>query len=275
MNSRVRLGISGWLLVGLASACSVYGEDLLDSGGLGGSSGGSTPSGGSGSGGGSGGVASGGGSGGGDATGGLGGGGSDVLELIDDLEDGNVLIKASHGRTGNWDIASDGVGTQTPSPFSVAAGSGAPPSDIAAYTEGSGLGTWASLNVSMRSGGQAYDASAYKGLTFQAKVGAASSQTIRVRVVSGDTDPRGGVCKDPGETPTPPQSEFCYDHFFQEVDLTEDWETYRVLFEDFGQSDTGMAFDSINLETVYQIEFYFDQPDDIELWVDDLYFIED
>ncbi len=252
--------------------CSVYDDGLLDLGGggtpgdSGGSGGSITPTGGAPSGGG-------GATGGASPTGGL-GGQATTLELIDDLEDGNVLIKASHGRTGNWDIANDGTGTQTPSPFSISAGTGAPPSDKGAYTAGSGFSTWASLNVSMRSGGLAYDASAYSGLSFRAKVGSGSSSTIRVRVVTGDTDPRGGICKDPSDVPTPDPSEFCYDHFFAEIDLTESWATYEVFFTDFGQSDTGMSFPSIDLAHVYQLEFYFDQPDTIELWVDDLSFIE-
>ncbi|HSC87709.1 MAG TPA: hypothetical protein VLC09_10585 [Polyangiaceae bacterium] len=250
----------------LALGCSVYDDSLLDDGDEpDGSSGGGTGTGGQGLGGdGSGG---GGGTGGGQGTGGLGGASNETYQLIDDMEDGNVQVRFIDGRTGGWDVAHDSAsaGTQVPAQgfSSFDADSGAPDSNYAAHTQGTDL-AWASLNVSMKTAAAEYDASAFQGLRFRAKASAASVKTVLVRVVTADTDPAGGVCG--GANPA------CFDHFSTEVQLTTDWATHSIYFEDFAQQSP--VYESVNLAKMYYFQFYFSSPAEFELWVDDIEFIE-
>ncbi len=256
----------GVSVLACAIGCSVYNADLFDAG-SGASGGGSNGGSAGGNEGGSGGTTPNAGGTGGtpSSSGGLGGGAGTQLELIDDMEDGNSTIRLIKKRNGHWDVANSGSGgAQEPaSGFTVLEpDSGAPDSDYAAHTAGGGF-AWATLNVSMKNGVVAYDASAYRGLSFRAKVGTDSVNTVRVRVVTGDTDPAGGICGNPNPV--------CYDHFTTEVVLDTDWSTQEVFFDDFSQDVE--IYDAVNLETVYYFQFYFEGSADFEIWIDDLSFI--
>jgi hypothetical protein len=227
-------------------------------------------------------------------TGGSGGTVATNLDLIDNLEDGDGLIRvvATPRRDGIWDSGNDGTATgkQTPPPSSAAgAGMFKPtallPADApyagdkyAAYSKASGFTSYAFMNVSMRSWATydttypKYDASGYKGLTFLAKAGTGSSLGMRLRFISGDTDPRGAKCKLSTDVPTPPANELCYNHYYAQVTLSNDWATYTVSFaDDFLQPV--MTSSPIDLTELYGFEFYFGASDDYEIWVDDLSFI--
>lgn len=279
-----------WLIL-LASACNVYNADLLaeatsnDSGG--GTSSGGTGSGGAPHSGGLGGAAPSGGdageTGGNSADGGSGGQlpTEPTYELIDDMEDNEPSILPTRGRNGRWNTYNDGTpeGVQIPAPdfttmTSVSADAPHAASDYGAYTSGEGFtGFGAVLNVTMRSfpvyeDTPPYDATAYTGLSFWAKVGEDKSTTIRVRLVTTDTDPRGGVC-----SPTGDVSEICFDHFLTQRSLTTTWQRYDVYFDDFGQTATGKPFAAPNLEGLYTIEFVASGSGPFEFWIDDLSFI--
>lgn len=210
------------------------------------------------------------------------------LDLIDNLEDGDGLIRivATPRRDGIWDSGNDGTsgGVQTPLPGMfkpvalLAADAPYAGDKYAAYSKATGFASYAFMNVSMRSWATydttypKYDASGYKGLTFLAKAGAGSSLGVHVRFISGDTDPRGGKCKLSTDMPAPPQSELCYNHFFAPVTLSNSWATYTLSFTDdfFQPLATSMTID---LTELYGFEFYFGSGDNYEIWVDDLSFI--
>ncbi len=218
-------------------------------------------------------------------------GGASNLDLIDDLEDGDDLIRRvnSPKRDGIWDSGNDGTsgGMQTPTPGNFKGtllGADAPYAGdmYAAYSKATGYAQYAFMNVSMRSWPTydttypKYDASAYKGIQFLAKVGSGSSRGVHVRFISGDTDPRGGKCKLPTDTPTPAQSELCYNHYYAAVTLTNSWATYTLSFaDDFVQGGDGMVDPTIDLKEMYGLEFYFGAGDDYEIWVDDLAFVKE
>lgn len=304
--SGLLFGINFGTLVLCAPACSIYTQELLQgatgaagntsgtgansSGGQKSSAGGDN-SGGSGadsstggatvSTGGTGGESNTGGSntGGNPGTGGL--GGAPSYEPIDDMEDNEPTILPRDGRNGRWNVYNDGsAGTQTPSPdFSTMHElmDSAPELDssYSAYTSGGGFSTWgAVLNVSMRSWPTyeetpPYDATAYSGMAFYAKVGADSTSSIRVRLVTTDTDPRGGNCLESGDT-----SELCFDHFAHSVTLSTDWQFVELSFDDFVQSGSGKQFSKPALDGLYSLEFVVSAGTDFELWVDDPFFIE-
>jgi hypothetical protein len=248
--------------------------------GGGGAAGGGGASGGgsaSGSGGGSGG-------GGGGASGSAGAaGGATNLDLIDDLEDGNAAIRgiAQPARNGVWDTSNDmspgGVQSPAPTMFApVALGADVPYAQdrFAAYTKGSGFTAYgAFMNVTMRSWpiyaqAPTYNASGYIGLSFWAKVGPASTRTLRVRFVSADTDDRGGRCSKTG-----PVGQLCYNHFYLDLPLTTSWQRSEIRFANFVQTNTGKIYPAIDLAEMYGLEFYFLSGATFELWVDDLSFI--
>ena len=212
-----------------------------------------------------------------------------TLDLIDDLEDADKLIRVTNSpkRDGIWDTSNDGSvgGIQTPAPTlfkPTALGTDAPyPGDkYAAYMKGSGfVGYGAFMNVSMRLFGDyqltpQYDASAYQGLSFWAKVGSASAANLRVRFISGDTDPRGGKCKSPTSTFTPNHDQLCFNHYSSDVTLDRTWKLYQLDFaRDFAQGADGMLFSSIDLQGMYGLEFFFAPGETFELWIDDLSFV--
>ena len=213
------------------------------------------------------------------------GGGATVVnpDTIDDLEDNDktTLVFNNPRRDGIWDTGQrDATGQQVPEQFmflpkALSAAEAPYANDkYAAYTKGNGFTTsGAYMNVSMRSWADyantpQYDASKYTGLSFLAKVGASSTKAMRVRFISGDTDPRGKKCKTVGM-----QSELCYNHYFSVVTLSNTWQKYELSFaDDFAQGGDGMTNDAINLKGMYGLEFYFNPSNDFELWLDDLTF---
>jgi hypothetical protein len=221
-------------------------------------------------------------------TGAAGSAGASNLDLIDNLEDGDGLIRLvpTPRRDGIWDSGNDSTasGKQTPVPGMfkpvalLAADAPYAGDKYAAYSKASGFASYAFMNVSMRSWATydttypKYDASGYKGLTFLAKAGTGSSLGMRVRFISGDTDPRGAKCKLSTDTPTPPANQLCYNHYYAPVTLTNGWATYTLSFaDDFLQPV--MTSSPIDLTELYGFEFYFGGGDDYEIWVDDLSFV--
>jgi hypothetical protein len=205
-------------------------------------------------------------------------------DLIDDFEDGDKIIRivSNPRRDGIWDTNYDmtASGVQTPAPSMFAPtllGTDVPYAGdmYAAHSTGSGFtaaGFGAYMNVSMRSVADyaltpVYDASSYKGISFFAKVGATSSKSMRVRFVSGDTDPRLKKCTVGGSTSTA-----CYNHYYATVTLTTTWAPHTVDFSSFVQGIDGMTNPSIDLKEMFGLEFYFAPPSNYDLWLDDLTF---
>lgn len=212
------------------------------------------------------------------------GGATAELDLIDDLEDGNRTIRlvANPKRDGLWDTGNDGSGSQTPAPgtFAPALLNGNGPraaDDYAAYTKGSGFtGYGAFLKVDLRNWPvydqtPPYDASPYSGISFWAKVGAGSTKLVRIRFVSGDSDPRGGKCQPPSANP--PHDQLCFNHYFAELTLSTEWKLYTVPFADFSQGVDGKLSPQIDLVEMYGLEFLFAGGSGFELWLDDLSFV--
>jgi hypothetical protein len=219
--------------------------------------------------------------------------GATNLDLIDNLEDndGSIRLVNNPKRDGIWDSGNDGAvsspsGVQTPLPGHfkpialLAADAPYAGDNYAAYSKATGFTQYAFMNVSMRSWPYydstypKYDASANKGIQFLAKAGKGSSLGVRLRFISGDTDPRGGKCKLPTDMPAPSQSELCYNHYYAPVTLSNEWATYTLDFAmDFFQGTDGMVDPTIDLKELYGFEFYFGPSDDYEIWVDDLYFV--
>jgi hypothetical protein len=208
-----------------------------------------------------------------------------VFEPLDDMEDGNAFVLAADGRDGHWDVSNDATAGSMQAPpaasFTMAELLDAtrPDSLFAAYTKGSGFKGWgAIMTVSMITWPEyeatpTYDASAYAGVSFYAKAGASSDLALRVRYVGAQTDARGGHCTPGGSLATA-----CYDHFYKDVKLSQQWQRFDLPFVEFKQAGVGMKFPSIDLATMYALEFFFPgrsatSGNAFELWVDDLAFV--
>lgn len=64
----------------------------------------------------------------------------------------------------------------------------------------------------------AYDGTAYKGISFWAKIGPGSTPNVRLKVPDTNTDPEGKVCKE------------CFNDFGYDLVLTPDWKQYFVPY---------------------------------------------
>lgn len=197
--------------------------------------------------------------------------GFDPCSLIDDLEDGDGRIVVHCGRNGTWYIYNDGSdgGVQTPpagvlpSPTMIPGGRGS--SVYAMRTHGSGFtGDGARMGLNYIDG-TSYDASAWSGIAFWARVETGTNTSVRVELADGDTDRRGGVCTAAGKT--------CDDHFG--VDLTFDttWKYYVVKYVDLKQVGWGTPFTSYDPKRAYGLDFHWRTPAAFDVWIDDLYFV--
>src|SRR4051794_14315102 len=213
----------------------------------------------------------------------------DQFELIDDMEDNDKYLPERNGRNGGWATYNDGTpgAMQTPEAngfFAVTKIS--PPrgsSHYAARTYGccftnpaqptqNGAG-WALMTAVLVNPSTAtdaagalpvYDASAYRGVRFWARVAPASQPNMRFSVDDLQTDPRGGTCG--------PDIN-CYNRFGKVINLTTEWTLYKILFSELKQDFWGTRFPSIDIEHVFALSFNFAGPAAFDLWIDDLEFV--
>ena len=211
----------------------------------------------------------------------------DSYELIDDMEHhgASLPVPPRNGRTGKWAVYNDGTPTamQVPDPHGdFAMFPTIPPrgsSHLAARTFGEGFKDpgrpsmgWAQMVVELVAaqasdgGAPTYDASAYRGVRFWARIkDDTKNPVLRFSVNDLAHDPRGGLCS--------PDS-LCYNNYFTTVPLTTDWARYKILFRDLAQGEwPSQTFPSIDIEHVIAIVFGFTGPDAFDIWIDDLEFI--
>ena len=132
-----------------------------------------------------------------------------VEELIDNMEDNNNAIPLTKGRSGTWSVSHDDSpgGVQTPdNPFTMTAITGRGATSLKAgvhcrpWFRRMGAELLVQLNQKGTSAKAPYDASAYAGISFWAKVSAAHLATVRVRIPDVNSDPAGAVCAAPAAT---------------------------------------------------------------------------
>ncbi|XXX72888.1 hypothetical protein WMF30_35090 [Sorangium sp. So ce134] len=220
---------------------------------------------------------------GGAAGAGAGGGAADI-ELIDDMEDGDGAIEEAGGRVGFWYSYNDGTGTQTPPIYTEEMPVGfipeelTPPrgqSTMAMHTFGSGFTEWgAGVGFALNGPDMAlfpYDASAFTGVVFWAKLGDASAATtMRVNVSDELSEPAGGICDESGED----EANRCFDHWHSIAHLGTEWAQVMIPFEELTREGSGAQPDAeaVDVEGIYAIEFRFMQDEDFDVYIDDVGF---
>jgi hypothetical protein len=189
--------------------------------------------------------------------------------VIDDGEDNNNQVAPNKGRSGYWYVFLDKVGTTiTPAAggtFSMSKG-GANGSAYAAHVNGKiGNGTvvYGGVGFNFVDPKGAYDASAYKGISFWAKVGEGSATKIRLKVPDGDTDPDGKVCTE------------CFNDFGTDLTLTTTWTKYTVSFSQMAQMQGWGAPHpaAIDPKKLFGVQWQVNTPgSNYDLWVDEVEF---
>lgn len=207
------------------------------------------------------------------------GDGSLNVELVDDLESQSGHIPALNSRSGSWFTYNDKLdgGTQTPSPDAAFLPVATMPplggSSYSAETFGNCL-SYAGMGFTLNdppSGPNAgirstYDATAYVGVTFWARVGSGSTTQVRFNVLDRNTDSAGGVCTVDGGV--------CSDYFGANLTLTTSWSQQILYFSALHQQGFGVPGElSVDKAHLYGMNFQVNGKVTYDVWVDNIYFI--
>lgn len=202
----------------------------------------------------------------------------DPTLLIDDMEDGDGLLATVGVRNGGWWISSDGTGTTTPpteqTPPAERILGGRCGSEYAMRVTGSGFRDWgAVMSATFRFSGEIepFDASAYRGITFYARVGEDNDSAIRAQLQDSSSHIEGGLCN-----PEPGSPDECYNGFGVTLQsITTEWQKFTLDFPALTQRDGwGYRADAVNPTALYDLEWNLDPNRTIDLWIDDIWFYE-
>lgn len=179
--------------------------------------------------------------------------------MIDDFEDGDDEVLALEHRSGLWRWARDtdapgSAPALLPIPRVTPSGS----NRMALHVKGGRLLDWGAI-VEFNFKPGCYDASAYRGLKFQAKgpgrVFVAPRETNTIPIAEG------GTC-----------TSDCYNPHVKKIELERQWKTYRIEWSEFEQRGYGRpGFDPRRL---HSLAFLF-RPEDTpyDAWFDDVSFV--
>lgn len=171
--------------------------------------------------------------------------------VIDDFEDGDTRV--TEDSEGWWYIFNDSTGVQD---FVIEDVSGERSSSTyAAHTFGERFTAWgAGLGVDLagiqdaRRPDEPFDASQFAGISFWARVGAASVRQVRVDLLS-------------------PCGDGCATYSGVTIELVPEWRQYTVLFSELEPRQAESGFDQSRL---MHIQYFFLSPESFDLLVDDL-----
>ena len=193
-------------------------------------------------------------------------------ELIDDMNDGNAAIPEVNGRRGAWsDLLVNSSGASIypdPSTPFVVTDTGDTCRKYAVFVKGQTSidpGSGANFGFSL---GAPYDASAYSGLSFWARIEAGTDPPLRVTFPDGDTDPRGAICS----TSTADTTKTCWDHYGLRLTLTTTWTKYTIPFSALSQDSWGYLAQKFDPSTLYSVVFAIGDTATFAIWIDSVAF---
>ena len=191
-------------------------------------------------------------------------------ELIDDMNDGDRFIPQVNGRAGAWKDSDDGTpgSTMFPNPAGpfTMTDTGDACRKYAAYVYG---GPFVDTGATFGFGiGGPYNASAYTGISFWAKIDGGTSSGLRVAFPDKDTQPDGGLCQPGVAGPTQ-----CWDHYGKRItNLTTFWSKYFVDFSSLSQDAWGRQGTAFDPSTIYEVQFQIPVDAKFGIWIDDVAF---
>jgi endoglucanase len=189
---------------------------------------------------------------------------------IDDAEDNNNQILSQKGRGGYWYTYADKLGTRVVpaagGKFSMTKG-GAASSGHGARMVGKvssdGEVVFAGMGLGFTDPKRPYDASAFTGISFWARVEGDSARQVRLKVPDVSTDPAGGVCS------------ACFNDFGVDLTLTTTWTKYTIPFSAMTQQDGWGAPHppAIDPSKLYGLQWQVVTPGAaFDVWVDEIQF---
>jgi hypothetical protein len=193
-------------------------------------------------------------------------------ELIDDMNDGDRFIPQVNGRAGAWKDSDDGTlgSTMFPNPAGLftMTDTGDACRKYAAYVYG---GPFVDSGATFGFGiGSPYNASAYTGISFWAKIDNGTSPGLRVAFPDKDTQPDGGLCQAGVSGPTQ-----CWDHYGYHMPLpglTTQWTRYTIAFSSLTQDGWGRLGAAFDPSTIYEVQFQIPVDGRFGIWVDTVAF---
>ncbi|HEY8924039.1 MAG TPA: carbohydrate binding domain-containing protein [Polyangia bacterium] len=203
-----------------------------------------------------------------------------VLDLVDDMEDGDALLLYRGGRSSVWYTYHDKTtGSLTPDEGTTVTMEPIPGgrcgiSNKAIRVTGSGWTDWGAgfgfdfhydLGVSKE---VAYDVSAYKGMTFWARIGEMSVNTVRFGIGDQWSRPDGGHC----DLTLTSGATACYDTFGSSVTLTTSWQRFVLPFDHLQQRGFGWPEpNGLETTTAMNVEFAIPPSSPVfDIWIDDI-----
>jgi hypothetical protein len=204
------------------------------------------------------------------------------LDMIDDMEDGDLSIRQANGRVGAWQAFNDGTATGTeqsamtamdpPRVIAGTEGTGTTMSLHGYHVAGGGYSGWGAgwmVDFNTASGTrEPYDASNYAGIVFWGKSDGPPTM-VKVALPDVGSDPSGGLC-DPNDNRVGGKG--CYDDFAVNIVLDKQWRRYEIAFASVATGNWGLrhAFDT---QHVYGIKFAVTPSyAKFDSWVDDVAF---
>lgn len=186
--------------------------------------------------------------------------------LIDDFEDGDTQSAKREGRGGYWWRSNDPDGSKFANDDAKPQAEGCSGSSLCLHHFGktsSKSGAWG-VNFGSNLGlDGTIDVSNYVGVSFRAKSSPGVGHTVRFKLADINTHPNMGVCKT------------CWNHWGKDIQLTNDWKEYRVLFSGVQQAPGwgDPRPQSLDPTRFYAIDFSIDAGQTFDIWVDDIYFL--
>lgn len=179
--------------------------------------------------------------------------------VIDDMEDDDLNILQTKGRSGSWFSYTDGSqGTQSSIQVEDPDRAG---SQSAVCISGGDFRSWGGgMGFGLATVGatrQSYDASSYTGLRFWAK---GSPVEFRAQLVDKYSDPSANLCSG------------CFDHFRVLFTPSDEWQEFTFAWSDFEQQGFGDPQPSVCPSDLRAIQFQWPANVDFELCLDDIAF---
>ena len=179
--------------------------------------------------------------------------------VIDDFEDGDLLVTKVAHRSGSWypypvaSPATTGVASTRCAASGLRSGHFTAVGDAAAVN-------WNVTMVDPFTAVIPYDASAWSGFSFWIAAGETLEQPTEISVGINTTDvvESGGVCSKCGDYP-----------LVQGIPLTRNWTRWSFRFDDLKQKGFGEPPATLRTERIVNFIFW---PKQIDFWIDDLRF---